>query len=372
MIKRIFLISRFNTENFGDLAIAHQFLKEYSLKYDVIPISIFGDMYEHCSVDDVQESKTLHISRAKKVMQLFRFYKNLRANDILVFAGGNMMCDVTTSSQSSKKYVPFIKMAQRKGCIMLALSVGFGPFRTHAQEMSAKRILDECTYITFRDLNSMNRYLQFGGTCCEIQKSVDIGFFFYPRKEIRSIQGSIGINIINPLLLGVSAIECDMIVDSYKRIINEILNRGDKLIVFVTDKSDIPFLTTIESKLDKNEKLEFIIPKGLQELYEIYSKIDVLIGARMHSMILGYSTGTPIIGVSWQDKITDLFSLLNYDNRCFNMASLDEHVTDIVDICYTIMNDYFNEQLLVLKNYNKLDGLKQINDKFVDSALSLI
>jgi len=36
------------------------------------------------------------------------------------------------------------------------------------------------------------------------------------------------------------------------------------------------------------------------------------------------------------------------------------------------MNDYFNEQLLVLKNYNKLDGLKQINDKFVDSALSLI
>lgn len=368
MKKRIFLISRFNTENFGDLAIAHQLLEEYSMKYEVIPISIFGDMYRHCNIDYVRNSKTLQINRIKKIMQLACLYFKLKAGDILVFGGGNMMCDVTVASASSKKYSPIVKIAKKKNCKMLALSIGFGPFLTKKQGLNAKCILDECEYITFRDENSLRRYKQLKGRCINIAKSVDTGFFYFKPNDDFSLKNSIGVNIINPDLIGFSEDKCNAIKDAYIKIIEGIVERGNKAVIFVTDKVDIPILDDIKTKFYGNDDVEILIPEGMQQLYALYLKIDALIGTRMHSMILAYSTGVPIIGISWQDKITDLFSLLENENRCYNIGSIREEVADILNDCDNVKHNFFEEKAIIKENLYRLKNMKGVNDSYVREA----
>lgn len=370
--RKIFLISRFNTENLGDLAIAHQFLDDYRKSLNIIPISVFGDLFSFCNENDVwniKNAKCLHTTKVKRTIQQLKLRQLIAKEDIILFAGGNMMCDVSELSDSSRKYLPYIKIARQKKCPMVAISVGFGPFVTKGQGVKARKVLDQCQFVSFRDTNSLDRYKMLGGNCKSISETVDVGYFYFKCHSRNKLNRTVGINVINPGLLKYSSADCHNIHEGYVRLIQSLIDNGLKVKLFITDIADQLFFNQIKNEFCSNVNVECYEPRGLNDLYEFYKTIDLLIGSRMHSMILGYSTGLPIIGLSWQDKIDDMFSTLGYEDRCIPLLTIKSRFNEIVSICMNIYNCYEEELNGIFVNYKALETKKKINDEILRSLL---
>ena len=70
-------------------------------------------------------------------------------------------------------------------------------------------------------------------------------------------------------------------------------------------EKDINFTKQVYEKYENNRNVSFILSKDPLELRKIYSEVDLLIGMRLHSIILATSVGTPAIGIfdsSWGKK----------------------------------------------------------------------
>lgn len=69
-----------------------------------------------------------------------------------------------------------------------------------------------------------------------------------------------------------------------------------------------------------------IIDKNLMphEILEITNVQDIVIGTRLHSLILATATATPIIAVSYHNKVNDFMHLAGLEEFCFSMASIEQ------------------------------------------------
>ncbi|GIV62058.1 MAG: polysaccharide pyruvyl transferase [Rhodothermaceae bacterium] len=65
------------------------------------------------------------------------------------------------------------------------------------------------------------------------------------------------------------------------------------------------------------------------DLSHLYSKMDVMIGSRMHSCILSIVQGVPTIGLAYQPKTIGTYELLGLSGYCFDVRYFD--VIDLVN-----------------------------------------
>jgi len=73
---------------------------------------------------------------------------------------------------------------------------------------------------------------------------------------------------------------------------------------------------------------------GMEDLLRVYSKTKVVIGSRMHSMIIAMTQGIPVIGLCWQAKIKSLFDMLEINEFLFEIEKFEPS-----DICDIIANE---------------------------------
>ena len=84
------------------------------------------------------------------------------------------------------------------------------------------------------------------------------------------------------------------------------------------DRKDGRFLGDIVEKY--NLDIPLYIPHSINELKEIYSNFECVVSFRMHSLIMAYVSGLPIYGISWDQKIDYLFSIIDEPKRVINIT----------------------------------------------------
>src|SRR5699024_2563931 len=80
-----------------------------------------------------------------------------------------------------------------------------------------------------------------------------------------------------------------------------------------------------------NDRVEYCYISAPSELLELYGTLKILIGTRMHSMIIALTQRIPIIGISWQQKVDSLFEICNDSNSVFKYEMLGDSVQKIVE-----------------------------------------
>jgi len=96
------------------------------------------------------------------------------------------------------------------------------------------------------------------------------------------------------------------ITDVLKNTISNYINNDDyEILLVIQTKKDKDITEKIYSLFKQNENIKLIEEYDPLVLKEIYSHCDLLIGMRLHSIILALSAGTPAIGYfeeSWGYK----------------------------------------------------------------------
>lgn len=355
------LISRFNTNNIGDIVIANTLKRELSQFGNINCISLFGRPKFHQNVETTIKYKKNRKSNSFLETILRNIQKNIFLNwgikkgSFVIIGGGNAMVDVKATTLSASRFIPYINAAKKKNCSLAAIDIGIGPFVNDKQKKMAIDILNQMKFISFRDEYSKKLYEDSNGTTLNIL-SVDPAFFFMEKENAKKLllRRKIGINLLNRSLIENNEELVSKCLEGYWNLGNklaELLNAD--IFYYVTDETDIPFLEKIESCI-QDERLHVKYIEGVHDLLQFYDEIDVVIGTRMHSIILAYSRHVPIVGLNWQNKVSDLFSLLECQDRLFTFDELNINFTSIISTIAEIYHNYEVEQEKIFEVYKKL------------------
>lgn len=380
---KFLLVSRFNTQNIGDLVISNQLKRELEKYAETSCLSLFGKIDQFCDINNIRNDSsnisnsqnTSNISKAIqklkiKTNELFkkrRIERLLDSNTTMVIGGGNMLCDLNHKSDSTKRFLPFINAAIKKKSKIFAIDIGIGPFATKQQYDKSIQLLNKFDHISFRDVGSYLKYIDNKGEKDKAEISVDPAFFFNKKSHREAlIKNKVGINIIDIRLLGKGEHEFRLMQESFIELARSIRDNLEcKVIFFATDLSDESALQVIEDLISCEPGIEIRKINGYNDLILLYTSIDVLIGTRMHSLILAFNQLLPVVGLSWQDKVKDMFETIGFNDALFILDDLHDNIDNITSYCIDVYNDYPNNIKKVEDSYGALIKMKSIDDRII-------
>lgn len=392
----ISLVSFFNTSNIGDLLISRA-LKEKVEKYGPV------DKLDYLGTNEVKtniyiennhvqkETNSANLNSEKKLLRdiihklrleglilLYHSYfdkfeipkvrESIEKSEALIIGGGNMIFDLIPSALSASRFNYFVETAKKYDKKIFAISIGIGPFQNNYQKKYAVRSLSKCDYITFRDKKSYDIFKKEKPNFKNAFIVADPVFFsdyaLFPSLN----SNSIGINIINPSLFPNDQVYQE-VIDNYSLLIDKIVEKTNrKIIIFNTESRDFDACVQVFNQCTKKDNITIKEVKYEDDLYETYSKCELIIGTRMHSLITAFAQNIPIIGLSWQQKVDAMFEMIDDSESVFKLFEINASFKQIIDKCeYKLKNDGTEKRKFVME---KLLEKEKENDAILEKLLN--
>ena len=343
-MKRILLFSFFNSNNIGDRAISTIFRETFETEYEVVCCSNEGsfnicDKYtpEEILFGERIKRKILCVLKKRYKSPMYkRFldeYKNkLDKCSCVVFGGGNLMMDYSKKTNSSYKIQDYVEIAKAYGCKCYAFSIGIGPFASNIQAKRAAETLNMFDYITFRDKKSYDLFVNNGGIKGIAGISIDPVFSLSSIDSSNCDRNVIALNVINPTWFGVD--NAKNILNQYCRFVLDLSERfpNNTISLFCTELTDRKAQEYIYDYVSDRNNVTVVDIYDIKQLNKLYSCSKIVLGARMHSLIIAYGHRVPVIGLSWTDKVCEFFSIIDKPERCFNIFEMCENKDRIFDL----------------------------------------
>jgi len=366
---RCILISFFNSDNIGDVIIAnilYEFMKNIcnteKISYNSEPF-VYTDINKMYIRNKGNIKKLIKIilyrliimCNIEKIADYYRKYhksenenkveEKIAGSDMVVIGGGNMIFDVGKFSRSASSFKKIIDMAKNHNKKVFVVSIGIGPFVTQLQEKQAVKALNRCDFITFRDSRSLEIYRKYYNDN-KVFLTVDPVFMLpcYVSTDNNKEEHIVGINLFNNRLAKEKQKKYNEVMKGYVELINMLLqNTGLKIVLFSTDLNDYEVIDDVHKKIS-TPNVEVRRISGFDDLIRLYNEIDLLIGCRMHSMIIAYTQYIPVIGLSWQPKVDSFFDIINQPECVFCYDRIYDNLKQILNCCVLKLNNLKHEK----------------------------
>lgn len=393
-MKKAVLISFFESENIGDIILSEKLFEEFSKKARInkidfvtgkcnreIKSSISGSLY--IKKTNKIKNKLKSIGLIKELVDYKNSIKCIRAidwvrveeeivkSDILIIGGGNMLMGLSYDFPFIFKR--YIEIAKKHNKDISVVSVGVGPFKNKLTKIIINRSLKDVKHITTRDKKSkellidITKNKEINIACdpamlCENktrdENKTQIAFSVYPYQD-----SNLNVNGDNYKYEAYINELADLVNETY-------LKFQRKIILFSTEKNDYKAVEDLYSKLpsDIKNSVNIRYVECLNDIINVYNDTLVLIGTRLHSMIIAYTQLIPIIGLSWQPKVDGFFEYIDREEYNFSIKDIkkeNENILNKCDICIknykSQVNDIINKKKDISKDFN-------INFKYIDRA----
>ncbi|MFH1387349.1 MAG: polysaccharide pyruvyl transferase CsaB [bacterium] len=234
----------------------------------------------------------------------FNLVNEIRSADLLLSGGGSLFQDAT-SSRSFFYYIGIIFLAKLFRKRVVVFAQGFGPLKKKLNQTIARIILDQVDLILLRDEGSKERLIKIGITKPPTRVTGDAaGLLKCRNKEtgsgILKLEG-IGLNrpivgvalrkAANPKVM---ARQLDILAEKYKL-----------LTVFLLFQPAVDTEPAVEvAELMKKKSAVVFRHCAPQEMLSLYGCFNYFIGMRLHSLIFAALAGVPMVGVSYDPKVS--------------------------------------------------------------------
>lgn len=375
---RTCVASFFDSANLGDLLIArslHGFAAEFG---QVERVSYSGDPFHFPDPEALPPGSapppgspglkvrlvstrighTAWRVKESRSMRHSRVLRTLDRSNVLMLGGGNMIFDLEKWSRSSDRFRYFVDTARSVKTPTFGISLGIGPFASVRQHKDACRALDRCEWRTFRDRAALELYLEHGRRPAEL--GIDpVLLMDQVIDRPHSALKRVAFNLIEPRLLrGVDEPRRQTVMRESACDITHLLSDGCEVELFTTDRADEPFLEELETFVGVSGcRLRPIT--GLTGLLALYRDVDLVVASRMHALIVSFTQGTPVVGLSWQAKVQAFFDLVGRSGQCLPFLDRDpQALGDLVDKARThpqafVINDGDRDQIHALNGANR-------------------
>lgn len=373
------LISRFNVPNLGDLVIGDQLYREFSDLMEVDRFSLFGNHDQVRNINKVFSNKekwknylletldNIHLlplinsymsssKKSDKNNDLKFFEDRIHSYDLIIFGGGNMLMSNSDNNTTLNRISDYITSSRGLNKPVWVVDVGIGPFYSEDDARNAASTLNKCDYISFRDEKSYKLFKDYGGYVDKATVSVDSVLrkeYSFTRFKKEKVNNRVALNIINSDLIKNNYPNRKITNQNYIELIAKLLDQDINVILYTTTREDNVALSEIYNQFKKNPKVQKIDVNGLKDIENLYKSVDLVIGSRMHSMILSYVMYTPIVGLSWQSKIDALFTLIDDETSKFDLKAFGGDSSKVLNQINKKINSLDSEQRkiqLILSN----------------------
>lgn len=395
---KVLFISRYGSENLGDELIVRN-LENLIYSFSDTIFRFSNGLQFFATLDDAFEMnesssyqtdsnqqknymKTIYqnhlrlttpVSKIRNAMNKKKFVKNsnfenfkkyLMQSDVLIVGGGNFIFDMEEHSESAYYIGEIFKIAKEFNKPIFVISAGIGPFQTNSQLVSTLKVLENAENITVRDKTSYSLIESLNKSTEKVFLTVD-PVSLMPKRDAQEKKQvkCIGINVMNLMLGEYTNEEYNNYLDSMEKIITHYSNMNKyKLVIFTTENKDISALENLRRRfIGSQNNIVFENEVSIKNLQRIYSDIDVLIGTRMHSMIISFSQLIPFIGIVWQQKVAGFTEMIGKNNLQIPISSfllnedstinkLDEEILNFKDT-----SQYFREKKKELEQFNGIN-----------------
>lgn len=213
----------------------------------------------------------------------------------LISGGGGLLQDVT-SSRSLYYYLGIMGLAMMLGKPVIIYAQGIGPIRNSINRFITRTVLKRTSLITLRDGESAQELEALGLNRPDLIVTADPVLSFPSLSRTERGEG-IGVVIrpfkSRPDLAGLIAGVLDELAEKFPDI-------PFTLIPFHLQHD---FDLAQEIKLSMKHKIGIFVGSGLSRYIEAIGRLDLLIGMRLHALILAAINHVPMVGINIDPKI---------------------------------------------------------------------
>lgn len=405
-MKKALYVGIFNGQNIGDLVVSDQickYLRNENLSVNLIDFITLKKVEIPTTEINFLKSEPIHdkikrflfntkitskifIKNSEYISKIYSIYKEtttyylfpiyfkeyakeLETCDFVCIGGGNLLMTLN-NNYWAVKINRLVKLARKKHKKVFIISVGAGPILSKKAQKLFSDALNTADYITVRDENSkvlledtlnVRQNIAVSGDPALLLNNIRKGF---TNKETKNIA-------ISVIPFGKKSFfnlkwykESNYYMEMYEKLILYLYNKNPNFIfyLFSSAYTDYEVILELEKYIKDNNKkiteenLKVVHIKSLDDLLEFYQKQNLVIGTRMHSLIIAFTQLLPIIAISWQDKVSGFMNYIDMSQYCYNLNSVSDELDKIYNDSERLINgnQKSKEKLLSLReNYTR-------------------
>ncbi|NQU16580.1 MAG: polysaccharide pyruvyl transferase CsaB [Candidatus Saganbacteria bacterium] len=286
-----------------------------------------------------------------------RIFWPLLTSKGFISGGGGLLQD-KTSSKSLWYYLSLIFLAKFLGKKTFIFAQGIGPIKSGFNKFLLRLALNGCSLITVRDKASFN-YLNSLNLCkTRLVCTADPTFILYPKeKEEKEFDPH------KRPLIGISVRNCaawNQLQPRIAKTADIILEKYNAQVIFIPFQwpEDIIACNQV-IRLMKNKVKMMGQAYDPRQMLWLISRLDLMIGMRLHSLMFAVSNLVPALGISYDPKVDNFMK-----EACLPVISMNDFsVKDAV----SKIDELQKNRTGVVKSLSLIK--KEIYDKSIDNFI---
>lgn len=310
--RRITLSGYYGFKNAGDEAVLAGIIKALraqpggdSLDIDVLSI-------------DLDETTSTHHVDASHRYKLGALLKSIAKTDLLLSGGGSLLQDVT-SAHGIFYYVGVVRLAQMLGKKTMFIGQGIGPLNLPRSRKLVAGVANRLNAVTVRDPESLALLKEIGVTRPPLEVTADPALLL-PTEGLPSTPGKILFSL-RPWHTGTADLT-DRLVDATAALgpsINiETLSMQPEI--------DDPVMTDFAKRsIDRGGSTPSTAAVGdadrLPRIIDALSSAELVVGMRLHALILAAGAGVPSLALSYDPKVRSFMQFSGQEDAVVDVDS---------------------------------------------------
>ena len=262
-----------------------------------------------------KETKQIYNVESIQRFNFPRIIMTLKKTNLLIMGGGSLIQDLT-STKSLIYYVFVMNLAARARAKVMLYANGIGPLKLEKNRLRAVAALEKVEKITLRDQQSKITLQELGLKNENIIVTADAAFGFTNTRpdagdEILDKIGLVSRNYFCVSIRGWKTLKDDF--TSEMAVFCDYM--GEKhglspLFIPMQPSNDAEISTQV-MELARRQSYYLQENFSIEEILSITAGAKFLVGMRLHSVIYGANTATPVIGLVYDPKVSAMFNELD-------------------------------------------------------------
>ncbi|MER2108678.1 MAG: polysaccharide pyruvyl transferase family protein [Solibacillus sp.] len=332
---KIGIVGNYGNDNNGDEAILLSIIRQLEKVFSIPTknITVFSNNPQQTAARYDVQSFPLYHKNGNAAKTFFKTYKEnskvIKGLDFVVIGGGGILMDLY--KREAPLYGLYAIASKNNNVPYVVYGCGAGPLNTGLGKWFIRYMAKHAENISVRDPQSQ-KLLKDIGVTRDVHVIGDPAFSLETNRTAYSA---------TPKKVGVTAVPYfngsywpsndDTIYNNY---IDGMAKNLDRLVA--EHHVDITFFATkypqdadvtkdIKARM-KNGAGAVIIDENLppQRILDVTQDVDVLVGTRLHSLILATDAKTPVIGVSYHVKVNDFLQMAGLGDYSLPIGTLHE------------------------------------------------
>ncbi|SDY46944.1 polysaccharide pyruvyl transferase CsaB [Tindallia californiensis] len=317
-MKRIFMFGYYGFNNIGDEAILEAIVE--SFRAEIPRVQLAALSYK------ASETEKRYQIEAVSRNQFWQVVKKIGHSDVVMSGGGSILQDIT-SSRSLLYYLGIILLAKMAGKKVVFYGNGFGPINRPFNKWLAKMIINKVDLITLRD-NESKKVMESLGISRAITVTADAAF------NLEALNCQENLSFKEPIV-GIS-IRNWKGKENYCRVIalcaDQLVKRGYRILFLpMHHPSDIRISEEVASMMESPSTI-LDHPMKPREMIAQMSKLNFLIGMRLHSLIFAAIAGTPMVGLSYESKVSSFLNQVRQPCAGYVESLTEQEIMESIDL----------------------------------------